>query len=137
MRLSTRTVRIHQEQARLFRALGHPARIAILGILGEGEQCVCHLEAMLGFRQSAISQHLMVLRSAGLVEDRRDGWNIYYRRTPSSHAMLSGALKLLTRTRPSDVPHVHALGACPCPKCSPQHDKLAGSGPASRSIEHA
>lgn len=137
MRLPARTFRIHQEQARLFRALGHPARIAILGILGEGEQCVCHLEAVLGFRQSAISQHLMVLRSAGLVEDRRDGWNVYYRRTPSSHAILSDALKLLTGAGPSHVRHAHALGACPCPKCSAKHARLAGSSPASRSMGHA
>jgi ArsR family transcriptional regulator len=130
-------MRTHQEQAKLFRALGHPARIAILSILRDGEQCVCHLEAMLGLRQSAISQHLMVLRSAGLVEDRRDGWNIYYRRTPSSHAMLSGALKLITSSGPSDVPHTHAGGACPCPKCSGKQIKPVASIPTSRSIEHA
>ena len=137
MRLPTRVLRIHQEQARMFRALGHPARIAILSILREGEQCVCHLEAMLGLRQSAISQHLMVLRSAGLVEDRRDGWNIYYRRTHSSHAMLSGALKLIASSRPSEIPHAHAGGACPCPKCSGKQIKQGVSTQTSGSIAHA
>jgi ArsR family transcriptional regulator len=137
MRLPTRVLRIHQEQARMFRALGHPARIAILSILREGEQCVCHLEAMLGLRQSAISQHLMVLRSAGLVEDRRDGWNIYYRRTDSSHAMLSGALKLIASSRPSDIPHAHAGRACPCPKCSAKQIRPPASTTRRGSIEHA
>jgi ArsR family transcriptional regulator len=137
MRLPAAAVRTHRQQARLFRALGHPARIAILSILRDGEQCVCHLEAMLGLRQSAISQHLMVLRSAGLVEDRRDGWNIYYRRTHSSHAMLADALKLITSSRPSDVPHAHAGGACPCPKCSGKQIKPAASTTTTRSIEHA
>jgi hypothetical protein len=79
----------------------------------------------------------MVLRSAGLVEDRRDGWNIYYRRTHSSHAMLSGALKLIASSGPSDVPHAHAGDACPCPKCSGKQIKPAASTPTSRSIEHA
>ena len=134
MRLPTRVVRTHREQARLFRALSHPARIAILSILREGEQCVCHLEAMLGLRQSAISQHLMVLRSAGLVADRREGWNIYYRRTSSSNAMLSGALKLITS---SDVSHAHAQDACPCPKCSAKQTKPSVAAPSSRSSEHA
>ena len=137
MQLPSRTVRTHQEQAKLFRALGHPARIAILSILRDGEQCVCHMEAMLGLRQSAISQHLMVLRSAGLVEDRRDGWNIYYRRTHVSHARLSGALKLIASSRHSELPHAHAGGACPCPKCSGKHVKPVASVPTSRSVEHA
>ena len=48
-------------------------------MLRDGEQCVCHLEAVLGCRQAYISQHLMVLREAGLVEDRRDGARIFYR----------------------------------------------------------
>lgn len=137
MRLPARTVRTHQEQAKLFRALGHPARIAILSILRDGEQCVCHLEAMLGLRQSAISQHLMVLRSAGLVDVRRDGWNIYYRRTRSGHAILSGALKLIASSEPSDLPHAHAGGTCPCPKCAGKQMKPAAATPTTRSMEHA
>ena len=137
MTFPTPIPKIYREQADLFRAMGHPARIAILSILREGEQCVCHLEAMLGLRQSAISQHLMVLRSAGLVEDRRDGWNIYYRRTHSSRALLSGALKLITSSRASDVPHAHAGSACPCPKCSAKQIKPAASTITTGSIEHA
>ena len=57
----------------------HPTRMAILDVLRGGEQCVCHMEAVLGLRQAHISQHLMILREAGLVTDRRDGWNIFYR----------------------------------------------------------
>ena len=64
---------------RLFKALMHPARLEILDVLRDGEQCVCHIEAMLGLRQAYISQQLSVLRDVGLVQDRRDGWNIYYR----------------------------------------------------------
>jgi len=66
-------------QVQIFKSLTHPVRISILDILRDGEHCVCHLEAYLGFRQSYISQQLSVLREAGLIQDRRDGWNIFYR----------------------------------------------------------
>ena len=63
----------------LFKACGHPVRLQILEVLlRDGEACVCHLEAHLGQRQAAISQHLAKLRQVGLVTDRRDGWNVYY-----------------------------------------------------------
>lgn len=63
----------------LFRSLGQPVRLKILLAIGEGEACVCHLEAALDQRQAYISQQLMALRKAGLVVPRRDGRNIYYR----------------------------------------------------------
>ena len=70
---------IYLTQAQLFKVLTHPIRLAILEELRGGEQCVCHMEAVFGLRQAYISQHLMVLRDAGLVTDRRDGWNAFYR----------------------------------------------------------
>jgi DNA-binding transcriptional ArsR family regulator len=44
------------ESAKLFKTLMHPARLEILEILREGEHCVCHIEAALGYRQAYISQ---------------------------------------------------------------------------------
>jgi DNA-binding transcriptional ArsR family regulator len=60
-----------QRQADLFRALMHPARLAILDLLRAGEACVCHLEAHLGYRQAYLSQQLAILRTAGLIRDSR------------------------------------------------------------------
>src|SRR5512143_2094288 len=54
-------------------------RIAILLVIGHGEACVCHLESALGWRQAYISQHLMALRKADILEDRREGRYVYYR----------------------------------------------------------
>ena len=71
--------KLYKSQSDLFKILAHPVRLSILEILRDGEQCVCHMEAMLDLRQAYISQHLMVLREAGVLADRRDGWNIYYR----------------------------------------------------------
>ncbi len=80
---------IYEPQVKLFKALMHPVRLAILDILREGEECVCHMEAILGFRQAYISQHLMILRDAGLVTDRRNGWNIFYRASkPGIYAVI-------------------------------------------------
>ncbi len=103
----------------LFRALMHPTRLAILDMLRPGEQCVCHMEAYLGKRQAYISQQLMVLREAGLVDDQRDGLNVYYRVTnrqvfdviDRARAMLGIPLDAASG---SDL-----LEQCPCPKCSP------------------
>jgi len=56
-----------EDSAALFKLLSHPSRLAILQVLRDGEECVCHMEAALGLRQAYISQQLMVLRQAGLV----------------------------------------------------------------------
>ena len=44
--------------ASLFRTMGQAARLRIILAIGEGEACVCHLEAILGYRQAYISQQL-------------------------------------------------------------------------------
>jgi DNA-binding transcriptional ArsR family regulator len=70
---------ISEQIASLLTAIAAPQRIAILLAIGTGEACVCHLEAKLGYRQAYISQHLMALRQAGLLDSRREGKYIFYR----------------------------------------------------------
>lgn len=102
--------------AQLFKALNHPVRLAILEELRNGEACVCHLENRLGMRQAYISQQLAVLRDAGIVQDNRDGWNIYY-------AVVDERLfSLLERARniagvTGFVGDPEGEGVCPCPRC--------------------
>ncbi len=67
----------YEAQVKIYKALAHPTRLAILDLLRDGEHCVCHLEAFLGLRQAYISQQLLILREAGLVQDRRDGWYFF------------------------------------------------------------
>ncbi len=106
------------ETARLFKTLMHPARLEILEALRDGEHCVCHIEAALGYRQAYISQQLSVLREAGLVQDRRDGWNIYYRVTqPQVFALLDVASAMVGGGRPP-VQRTRAMPNCSCPQCS-------------------
>jgi ArsR family transcriptional regulator len=65
--------------SRLLKTLGQPVRLQILMAIGEGEACVCHLEATLGLRQAYLSQHLMALRKAKILQTRREGRYIFYR----------------------------------------------------------
>jgi DNA-binding transcriptional ArsR family regulator len=116
---STTSTGAYDRQAAVCRALSHPARLAILDSLRGGEQCVCHVEAALGLRQAYISQQLRVLRKAGLVSDRRDGWNIFYRlsdpETSDLITILNSRAGMRARRHASRRPR-----ACPCPKCNSQ-----------------
>lgn len=102
--------------ARLFKALAHPVRLHILHALRNGGQYVDHLSLALGCRQSNVSQHLAVLRRAGLVEGRREGNRVRYR-LPSEK--VSQLLELLAAiTQEAIVPEARAVWArCNCPRC--------------------
>ena len=67
-----------REAAALMNMLSQPARLRILCILLEGEQSVLSLAGLVDMSQPAMSHHLKKLRSAGLVQTRRDAQTIYY-----------------------------------------------------------
>jgi len=109
--------------AALFRVLGQPARIQILLLLAREEACVCHLEAYLGMRQAAISQHLMLLRDAGLVCASREGRNIYYSLSRPDLLGLIEQAALVSGLAAEEVrPLAAPLSPCPCPHCNPESD---------------
>jgi DNA-binding transcriptional ArsR family regulator len=62
----------------VMKAVADPTRVRILKILEGGELCVCQVIAVIALGQSTISKHLFLLKSAGLVKDRRDRKWIYY-----------------------------------------------------------
>lgn len=71
---------LYEIKAELFKALGHPARIRILELLASGgEVAVSTLLAETEMEPSHLSQHLAVLRRAGVVTSRRTGNAVYYR----------------------------------------------------------
>ncbi len=109
----------YEIEAQLYKVLMHPFRLAILDLLRDGEQCVCHMEAVFGVRQAYISQQLMVLRSAGLVEVRREGLNIYYRVTQPKIFAVIDAMRYLTQTSPPLA--LQPLERCNCPSCEAKH----------------
>ncbi|NUP07452.1 MAG: winged helix-turn-helix transcriptional regulator [Polyangiaceae bacterium] len=67
-----------QPVMQLCRALGDETRLRIVALLAHGELCTCHVEAALDLSQPNASRHLAVLRTAGIVEPRREGNWIYY-----------------------------------------------------------
>lgn len=77
------TMRAHAgDAAALLRSLANEQRLMVLCHLVEGELGVGALLARLELSQSALSQHLAVLRSAGLVEARRAGQQVFYSLAP-------------------------------------------------------
>ena len=64
--------------AQLLKALANDTRLTILCSLYEGEQSVGRLNDRISLSQSALSQHLAVLRRDGLVSTRRESQTIYY-----------------------------------------------------------
>lgn len=64
--------------AALLKCLANPHRLLILCVLGEGESSVGALNARIPLSQSALSQHLGVLREKGLLNTRREAQTIYY-----------------------------------------------------------
>jgi ArsR family transcriptional regulator len=113
-----------ERQAQIFRALMHPSRLAILKALRHDEACVCHLEVHLGYRQAYLSQQLAVLRAIGLVHDRRDGWNIYYRvAQPAVFTLLDTTLRMVGG-RPEQDRLPERVYDCPCPKCAPSVEPI-------------
>lgn len=82
-----------QALERLFQALGDPTRLRILGLLLEGEVCVCDLHASLDISQPKASRHLASLRRAGLVAARRDGLWMHYRLAAPSEPAIAVVLE--------------------------------------------
>jgi len=65
-------------KADMFQALGHPTRIAIIELLGEGELSAGALIEKLGIEQANVSQHLAVLRAKQIVTNRKAGNQVFY-----------------------------------------------------------
>jgi ArsR family transcriptional regulator len=103
-------------------AIASPQRIAILLAIGSGEACVCHLETSLGWRQAYISQHLMALRKADILQDRRAGRYVYYRLANASFLDLITAAATLSGISAESISalvNTQVNPSCECPQCMP------------------
>jgi len=73
-------VRVDYEQvSEILKALAHPARLKIVSGLLKNECNVAQIQRVLGLPQSTISQHLRILKNAGIIKGRREGNKICYR----------------------------------------------------------
>jgi ArsR family transcriptional regulator len=66
---------------KIFKALGHPIRYKIVKFLYDGPKCVCKLNEDIDFSQANLSQHLKILKEAGILSSEKVGMNMHYRIT--------------------------------------------------------
>ena len=81
-----------ETHADLFRALSTDSRVRIVQLLSKDTLCVGALSRSTGISAGAVSQHLRILRSAGLVRSERRGYFIHYRLAPGAAGKLRAAL---------------------------------------------
>ena len=73
----------HQDNAKVFKALCDPKRLAILEQLRSGEKCACVLQEPMDLTQSGLSYHMKILCDSGLVLSRQEGKWTHYRLSAS------------------------------------------------------
>lgn len=98
----------YQDQAKVFKALCDPKRIAILQLLRSGEKCACVLLDSLELTQSGLSYHMKVLCESGLVSSRPEGKWTHYRLNPDGREAAVRLLQELT------TPDAEAETGCSC-----------------------
>ena len=70
---------LQNKRAAIFKALGHPARVAIIEVLLKKQACICNdLVEELPLSQSTVSQHLRELKEAGIIKGEIEGTSICY-----------------------------------------------------------
>jgi ArsR family transcriptional regulator, arsenate/arsenite/antimonite-responsive transcriptional repressor len=84
--------------SRVFRALGDETRLRIVALLAHGELCVCHVEQALDLTQPNASRQLGILKSAGVVDSRRQGTWVYYRIAEQEHEAVQRVLSVLAES---------------------------------------
>jgi DNA-binding transcriptional ArsR family regulator len=88
---------LYQLKAEFFKTLGNPARIRVLELLSEREHAVGEMLPEVGLEAANLSQHLAVLRRAGLVATRKEGSSVVYSLTsPEVAELLRVARQILT-----------------------------------------
>ena len=100
-----------QELVRMFKALGHPARLRIVQILSERRACVCgEVVEELPLAQATVSQHLKVLKQAGIITGEIRGAAVCYCLTPGALEVLrSGVMGLAASSSANLAPHSQVL----------------------------
>jgi DNA-binding transcriptional ArsR family regulator len=95
---------LYQLKAEFFRTLGHPVRIRVLELLSEREHAVSEMVADMAIEPANLSQHLAVLRRAGMVTTRKEGSAVHYTLTsPRVAELLAVARAILTQVLAGQV----------------------------------
>ena len=90
-----RSKSVDTDVVKAFHALSDETRLQIIGLLRNGEKCVCDLTEALDAAQSRLSFHLKTLKDAGIVNDRKAGRWVYYTLNEDTFARMEKALAAL------------------------------------------
>lgn len=108
--------RIIESFAEIASALSEPHRLRLLGMLSQGELCLCDLTEGLELSPSTVSNHMAILKRAGLVETRKEGRWMHFRiatdTSPAAAAGIAWALAFLPES-------VKSAPACSKDACCP------------------
>lgn len=97
----------HKEDAKIFKALCDPKRLAILEQLRSGEKCACVLQEPMDLTQSGLSYHMKILCDSGIVVSRQEGKWTYYRLSEA------GGKRAMKRLRAILTPDTEQENHCP------------------------
>jgi ArsR family transcriptional regulator len=109
---------ITELQADILRTLAHPRRLTILHRLAEGPVEVGRIATELGASQPNVSQHLAVMRAAGIVEAERDGREVRYRLADPEVIVACGIMRRVLERR---LVRLAGLTAPPGPAAATGH----------------
>ncbi|EOT44662.1 ArsR/SmtB family transcription factor [Enterococcus columbae] len=89
----------HIQNAKVFKALCDPKRLAIIELLTNGEQCACVLLEQLDLTQSGLSYHMKILVESQLVQSRQEGKWMYYQISTEGRMAAVELLLAITATK--------------------------------------
>ena len=87
----------HEKNAKVFKALCDPKRLAVLEQLRSGEKCACVLLEKLDIGQSGLSYHMKILCESGIVDSRQEGKWTHYRLSEGGRSRAISLLEQLTK----------------------------------------
>jgi DNA-binding transcriptional ArsR family regulator len=89
------------------KAVADPTRVRILKLLERGELCVCQITAVLDLAPATVSKHLTVLKTAGLLQQRRSGKWVHYRLAEREFNAYTAPFLALLRPSLADDPTIN------------------------------
>lgn len=104
--------KIYSDTAKILKAISDPKRLRIMDMLSCGELCACKILEAFQITQPTLSHDMKLLVEAGLVNDRREGKNIYYSINTEALHQLQNVLGRLFSAKSDCICHQ----ACGC-KC--------------------
>ena len=84
-------------EVNVFKALADPTRLKILECIKDGEKCICEVIPYTGKSQPNVSQHLKVLKTAGLIDERKEGTRILIKASNQEIFNVINSVKKLER----------------------------------------